>query len=216
MTTPAIEYLEAIEDLSPGAVLTVHGLSWSEYQGLLADLGDDRSVRLTYDRGKLEAMSPSSKHERSKEFLSHLARIAAIESGCDLESLGSTTQKQQWKDRGAEPDACFYVQNAARIIGKSQIDLRTDPPPDIVVEIDLSHQSPSKLEIYSAMGINELWRYDGQRLSIYHLTGKVYVEAESSLAFPILTARLLSEFIKKSHVDGQSAALRAFQARIRN
>ena len=87
--------------------------------------------------------------------------------------------------KGAEPDGSFYVQNADAIIGKRRIDLSVDPPPDVVVEIDITSESLSKFPIYAAFGVPEIWRYDGRAAQIYHLVNQSYVETDASLAFPV-------------------------------
>ena len=103
------------------------------------------------------------------------------------------------------------MQNAQRIIGQRTIDLEVDPPPDVVVEIDLTSESLSKFKIYAAFGVPEIWRYDGERAYIYQLVDQVYVEVRASLAFSSLTADALTEFIAQSKTQGQTAALAAFR-----
>jgi Uma2 family endonuclease len=216
MTTQALTYLETIEHLSTGATLILTDVSWEEYQQLLTDLGDSYAVRVSYDKGRLEIVSPSLKHEKYKEMISALARIFADETGMTLESCGSATFQEEQLGKGAEPDTCFYVENAARIIGKDQIDLSADPPPDIVVEIDVSHQSKRKLAFYAALGVPEVWRYDGLRVQIYHLTGQQYLEAPASTAFRMLTSDVLTLFLEQSKTAGQSATLSSFREWMRN
>ncbi len=210
MTTQTLNYLEAIAHLPAGGTLILTDVPWEEYEQLLADLGDKYSARITYDNGRLEAMSPSSKHENFTRMIERLAHVIAEEADATLESLGSTTYKQEWLARGVEPDGCFYVQNAARIIGRDRIDLSIDPPPDIVVEIDISHESTNKLAIYAGMGVPELWRYADPRMHIHQLTEQGYVEVSASLAFPVLTTDALSQFLEQSKTEGQTATLRSF------
>jgi Uma2 family endonuclease len=147
--------------------------------------------------------------------MSDFARLVADHLGCDLEKLGSTTFKLGSFDQGAEPDACFYVQNASRIIGKKKIDLGIDPPPDIVVEIDLSHGSTGKETFYANIGVPEIWRYDERRLQILQLTAAGYVDVPASPTFPFLEANVLTGFLEQSKTDGQSATLRAFRVWLR-
>jgi Uma2 family endonuclease len=211
MITQTANYLEAIEHLPAGGTLILTAVSWKDYEQLLHDLGDGYAVRISYDQGRMEIMSPSHKHEHFKELISRLAHVIAEELNLALESLGSTTYKQEWLSRGVEPDACFYIQNAARIIGRERIDLRTDPPPDVVVEIDVSHDSTSKLAIFAGMGVPELWRYDGTRARICHLVGDAFDEIPNSMALPIVTSDLLTRFLKQSKTEGQSATLRSFR-----
>jgi Uma2 family endonuclease len=115
---------------------------------------------------------------------------------------------------GVEPDGCFYVQNAARIIGH-RIDLKTDPPPDIVIEVDISHESTSKLAIYAGMGVPELWRYDGRRVHIYQLLEQRYVEVAASNTFPMITNEVLLRFLEQNKLEGQTAVLRSFREWLR-
>ena len=207
MITSAMEYVEAIEHLPAGGVLIFYEASWNDYEQLLAQLGEGYAVRVSYDEGRLEIVSPSPKHEKYKDLLLHLARCVANETGGDMESLGSTTFKRERRAQGAEPDACFYVQHAAAVIGKDTIDLDVDPPPDVVVEIDIAHRSTGKFSIYAGLGVPEIWRYDGRKAQIYRLQEQGYVETATSDAFPVLTGEVLSQFIEKGKTVGQSAAL---------
>ena len=117
--------------------------------------------------------------------------------------------------KGAEPDCSFYVQNARAIIGKPQIDLSVDPPPDVVVEIDITSESLGKFPIYAAFGVPEIWRYDGAPAQIYHLVNQSYVEADASMAFACVTAKALTDFTEQSKTEGQSAALASFRQWVR-
>ncbi len=211
MKAQTANYMDAIEHLPAGSTLILTDVSWEEYEQLLANLGNSYGVRISYDQGRLEIMSPSLDHEMYKELILGLARIVAEESGLTLESRGSTTFKHEQFAGGAEPDTCFYVQNAGRIIGRNRIDLKTDPPPDIVVEIDVAHQSTSKFPFYASLGVPELWRYDERHAQIYHLMEQRYVEMPASRAFPILTGEVLSRFLEQSKAEGQSKTLRVFR-----
>lgn len=211
MTTQTLNYLDAITRLPPGGTLILTDVPWEEYEQLLSDLGDCYAARITYDQGRLEIMSPSSKHERFAQLITLLAWTAAEESNVDIESLGSTTYKQEWLAKGVEPDACFYITNAASIIGKERIDLRIDPPPDIVVEIDISHESTRKLAIYAGMGVPEVWRYDGKRAHIYQLVGQDYLAVNASLVLPVFTTDVLARFLEQGKTEGQTAVRRSFR-----
>ncbi|OLE52380.1 MAG: hypothetical protein AUG51_18375 [Acidobacteria bacterium 13_1_20CM_3_53_8] len=211
MSTKPIDYLDAIAHLPDGATLRLPSVSWEEYEALLSDLTDWPGMRVSYDAGKVEIMSPSHEHEEYKEFVLRLAQAISDEIGITLETRGSATYKQKRLAKGAEPDTCFYVQNASRIIGKRKIDLDVDPPPDVVVEIDLTNESLSKFNIYAAFGVPEIWRYDGHQARIYHLANETYAEASTSSAFPILTADALTEFLELSKTQGQTATLTAFR-----
>jgi len=216
MSTRSLEYLEAIEHLPAGAILVFPQASWEQYENLLEDLVDRPGLRVSYDEGRLEIMSPSSEHEDYKDFILQLARLLSQELGTPLEPRGSTTWKRRTFDKGAEPDTCFYVANAHRIIGKRRIDLESDPPPDIVVEIDATNESLSKFSIYAAFGIPEIWRYDGKRVQMYQWAGSLsYEETSASRFFAGLTPSLLTEALESSKTQGHTEALNAFRQRLR-
>jgi Uma2 family endonuclease len=215
MSTQTISYIEAIEHLPKGAILRIPHVSWEDYEELLADLGDDYHVRVSYACGWLEIMSPLPEHGRFAEVVQDIAREITRELGVKLEACGSMTIRSAWQAQGAEPDTCFYVENAARIIGKRSLDFNTDPPPDIVVEIDITNASQSKFPIYAALGVPEIWRYDGSQASFYHLASEQYIEMSHSQAFPFLTSTVLAQFIEQSKTEGQDAALDAARVWVR-
>jgi len=211
MATQTLNYLDAIAHLPVGGTLILNDVPWDEYEQLLADLGDSAGVRVSYDQGRLEIMSPSSKHEKFALLITLLMWTAAEEIDVVIEGLGTTTYKQEWLAKGVEPDGCFYVSNAEAIIGKERIDLRIDPPPDIVVEIDVSYESTRKLAIYAGMGVPEVWRYDGKRAHIYQLIGQDYLAVNASLVLPVFTTDVLSRFLEQGKTEGQTATKRAFR-----
>jgi Uma2 family endonuclease len=195
-----------------GATLRLSDVSWDEYERVLAQMGDNwPGYHVSYDRGRLEIMSPRSDHENPKDFILRLAQVVSEETGMPLETFGSTTYRRRSKLKGAGPDTSFYVQNAARVIGARTLDLESDPPPDVVVEIDTTNESLGKFQIYAALGVPEIWRYDGEAATFFQLVGDGYREAANSRAFPSLTAAALTEFIAQSKTQGQTAALKAFR-----
>ena len=110
-----------------------------------------------------------------------LVEVMAEEMGVDIERLGSTTFKRADLHKGFEPDSCFYIQNEERVRGKLEIDLLTDPPPDLVIEIDISHPSLNKLPIYVQVGVPEVWRYDGSQLQLLALNEGQYEDSTHSI-----------------------------------
>jgi Uma2 family endonuclease len=211
MSTETVNYLDAIAQLPMGATLLLWRVSWEEYEALLSDLTEWPGLRVSYDAGRVEIMSPSLEHEEYKDTIFSLTRVLALELRIKVESRGSATYKQKRLAKGAEPDTSFYVQNVARIFGKRRIDLTVDPPPDVVVEIDTTNESLGKFRIYAALGVPEIWRYDGRVAQFFQLAGTDYEEIENSCAFPMLTASVLTEFVELSKTQGQSDALDAIR-----
>ena len=143
-------------------------------------------------------MAPSFPHERLKSLLTTLVEALATGLDLDFESAGSTTFKRQDISRGFESDACFYVQHVAAIHGNTTIDLATDPPPDLVLEIDITHPSLDKLPIYAAIGVSEVWRCDGQHVHMYRLLGHRYQTAETSVVLAGVTLTDITHFLELS------------------
>jgi len=215
MSIRTADHLDAVRHLPAGATLIIHAFAWEEYERLLEDLSDGSHVRVSYDRGKLEVMSPLPEHEDYARFIDDLVRALSDTLDLKLEKRGSATWKKRSLARGVEPDACYYVRNADRIIGKRTIDLESDPPPDIVVEIDVTNESLSKFPIYSALSVPEIWRYDGRIAQFYELGVDAYWEVLESPCFPGLKPATLAEALEQSKTEGQTAALAAFRQRLR-
>ena len=141
MGTLTTDCRDAIERLPDGATLIIHQVGWEEYERLLQHLAERPHRRVTYDHGKLEIRTPVPEHEAHARFIDDVVRVLSEELELTLEKRESTTWKRRRLAKGVEPDACYYATNADRIIGKRQIDLESDPPPDIVVEIDVTKES---------------------------------------------------------------------------
>jgi Uma2 family endonuclease len=185
---------------------------WVTYERLLADHENSSVPRFTYDRGALEIMRPPLRHERYKRLIEQLLSTAAVELGVEMYSLGSTTFRRADLDRGFEADSCFYIQNEASVRGKDRIDARTDPPPDLVVEIEITHASIPKLPIYAQFGVPEVWRYDGERLEVLVFEGAEYVASTHSHAIPAITAQAVTGLLAEGDALGSSAWLRRVRA----
>ncbi len=215
MTMATLTQVESIKnslaEFSPGESRLYRNISWSDYKQLTDDLEDWPGKRVTFDGGCLEIMSPSAKHEQYKHLLSDIVRLISYEMEIDVQSLGSTTFTEEWLDKGAEPDTCFYVANASAIIGKRRIDLNVDPPPGIAAEVDITSPSIRKLPIYEAMHVPEVWLYNEKNLRIFLLREKGYELSINSRSFPVLTSEALTQTLEQSKTQGQSAALRTFR-----
>jgi Uma2 family endonuclease len=214
MSTSISDYRQAIDYLPPGATLVLRDVSWEDHERLLEELADRPAVRVTYDQGTMEIMSPRPEQEEYKCFIDRIVVALGDYLDLNVEPRGSATWKKKRDAKGTEPDTCYYVANSDRIIGKRDIDLNVDPPPDVAVEIDATSESLSKLPIYSTLRVPEIWRYDVRhnQVQMYELRGNKYVEIQASRSFPILTDKVLADFIGHSKTKGQKAAMAAFRA----
>jgi Uma2 family endonuclease len=213
--TTHTEVLEATEHLPDGATLLIHSFDWDEYERLLVDLGNSPHLRLSYDSGNLRILSISSEHDQYATAIEGLILTFCDEFEITLEGLGCATWRSQALAKGVEADASYYIQNAQRIIGKRKIDLATDPPPDLVVEVDLSTDARHKFPIYGALGVPEIWRYDGEVIQLYLLRDGDYVEAGTSEVLPGLPRDLFIESLNVNKTEGQTAARKYLREEIR-
>jgi Uma2 family endonuclease len=212
MSTRVTDYKEALDHLPEGGMLVFDDVSWEEYEELLEQMEDRPGCRVTYDEGKLEIMSPRPEHEKYRRVIERIIDTASDELDINVESFGSATWKRK-PHKGAEGDTCYYVANAERIIGKNDIDITKDPPPDLLVEVDSTSGSIDKFGIHAAFRIPEIWRYDVKHniFHMYELRGRKYAEISSSRSFPVLTPKIMVEFIDFSKTQGQKKALTAFR-----
>jgi len=203
----APDYLAVITQLPPGTSFCADNVGWETYERLLTALSDSASVRVFYDQEKLEVTS--SIHEKSVKIISTLLRAISDQLDIDMESFGSTTLRLPSNAKGAEPDDSFYIQHAAQVIGKADLKLPDDPPPDLVVESDLTSSSLDRFAIYAALGVPEIWRVANWHVSIWLLKDGVYQETEASGAFPFLARQHLNEFLVIGLNEGERKAARA-------
>lgn len=199
--------------------MLLRNVSWETYERLIAEREERRKPRFFYDSGVLELMSPSGEHDVSSRLIALLVDMVAEELGIDVENAGSTTFKRENLERGFEPDECFYFsENAARVRelvrGTGDIVLdRGDPPPDLVVEVDITNPSLNKLPIYASLGIPEVWRHDGDRLRVLRLTGEgEYAESTESGFLPAVTGERLTRLIS----DGLKLDRRTWRREVRD
>lgn len=178
--------------------LVLHNIGWDTYERLLADHAERRAPRFTFDRGELEVMSPSAKHERDSVSLTLLVEIVAGANSIPVLSVGSMTYKRRAAKRGFEPDASFYIGSEPLVGGKEEIDPEVDPPPDLVVEVDVANSSLDRLSVFAGLGVPEVWRWVAGQLHIYLLHGDAYREADRSAALPMLTRENVTKFMAES------------------
>ena len=198
-----------------GKSILLENVSWQGFEKLLMELGDHRAARVAYDEGILEIMAPLPEHEYYKEAIGDLVKDLADVVDIDYETLGSTTWKRQDLLAGVEPDNCFYFQNEAVIRGKLDFDLTKDPPPDLVLEIDVTHKSLDRFPIYARLGVPEIWRYEKAQIKIYQLQGNGYVETNTSLVFPLTLIQQIIPFIQQYRAAGKKSMRRAFRDWVR-
>ena len=199
-------------------VVTFSGVTWDDYERLLElrAAADRRGPRIWYDRGSIELMSTGNIHETWKSILRALLERYAEEAGSRFVCCGSTTVARQELDRGFEPDECYYVQSVDRVLPLRPLDFATDPPPDLAIEIESSRTAIDKLGVYAAFGVPEVWRYNGEALTVLLLQkDRAYQPVPASLAFPNLPLAELVAHLKLAGTTDQGTLVRQFRDRVR-
>jgi Uma2 family endonuclease len=195
--------------------ILLENIRWQTYQALCEDL-DGCHIRMTYDRGRLEFMTLSREHEVYKYCIGMMIDTLALELGIPYDAGGSTTHRREDIEKGLEPDQCYYIRNEPLIRGRMKLDLTQDPPPDLAVEVDITRSSINRLGIYAALGVAEVWRYDGEAFRVYHLQEQGgYALAATSLSFPWLPIAEVARFLDLIPTMDKTTWMRSFRDWVR-
>jgi Uma2 family endonuclease len=197
------------------APAVLHDIDWSTYTRLLRALEPRRGFRLTYDRGTLEIMSPLWEHEKPAYILGRLIDVLTEELQLSYEPGRSVTLRRRRKRRGLEPDNCYWIANVGRLQGKKHLDLRVDPPPDLAIEMDVTHSSVDRMSIYAALEVPEVWRLTSEGLSFNILESGVYQVRAHSLSFPRLASADLVPFLADLGHTGTTRLVARFRDWVR-
>lgn len=198
----------------PTEIIHLSGISWGTYERLLEDLGD-RRLRLTYNRGNLEIMTPSPEHEIGKKVMGRFVETLAEETDLQIYPLGSTTLKRP-ELSGAEPDECFYIRRIGAVRGKKRLDLTEDPAPDLVVEIDVTNSSNNRLQVYADLGVAEVWIYNGRSLVIQQLQDGTYMTSQTSQFFLDIPVPEIARFLQQAETMDYLELVKAFRNWVRS
>jgi Uma2 family endonuclease len=190
-------------------------VDWDTYVTISDKLGE-RNIRVNYDGRNLEFMTTSLEHERAKKMLARLLEALTEEMDIPLISGGSLTCRRQDLDRGFEPDECYWISHQAQMRGRDQIDLDSDPPPDLMLEVEISRSFLDRLAIAARLGVPEVWRWDGQTLRIMLLEPDgQYTERERGRALSFLPVAEMVRFLHMGAALDETTLLRAFRAWVR-
>lgn len=198
----------------------VYGVEWKSYMAFLDALGDF-SLRHSFDRGTLEMMSPRRDHDWVKKLIGRFIEAMAFDLDIPIQSVGSMTLSAEAAERGLEPDESYFVQHEPQVRGQSTYDPDVDLPPDLSVEVDVTHSSVPRLPIFAAIGIPEIWRHSAKGVVFLRLVkrGKhkgEYHETKQSLAFPFLQPDDVAEILNQREGMQENALVRLFLERARS
>jgi Uma2 family endonuclease len=189
-------------------------ISWQTYQAMLADMGDHRVSRLSYDEGTLEITMPSKLHEIINRLMELIITALVEELNLNIKGYGSTTLDREDLQKGIELDSCFYIQNAHRI-QELDPEIPDDLPPDLAIEVDITSSSTRRMTIYKQLRVPEVWRYTKQGITIFCWSDEGYVEREFSPTFPMISAAVLAEFLQQRETTDDIGVVRFVRTWIR-
>lgn len=194
----------------------LRGVGWDGYLTLLKIVGDG-AVRITYDRGDAELMSPRPRHERNRSLLARFVETVTEELGIPIASFAATTLKRKDLDRGLEADASYYIEDLTRLPDDDDLDLQRDPPPDLAIEIEITRSVLPRPGIYGALGVPEVWRFDGKRVRILaRQEDGGYREAERSTFLPMISLDEVEGFVVESRERDDNAWARNLRRWVRD
>ena len=213
MTTATLKFQELLTGITPAEPKILYGVSWGDYVDLVEATFNETNLKMSYNHGVLKITGQGFIHENLSRFIEKLITVFGWVFNQNIVSAGSMSVISRKVRKGADPDESYYIQNARFASFKDELyDDETDTPPDVVVEIDKSHTSDDKLEIYAAFGIKEFWLYSDRVLRIFLLTETgEYLTAEKSLALPVLSSAVLTEYVNRGQVEEQFKVLADFQ-----
>lgn len=196
--------------------LVLEDVTWQQYEAIGEILRDRPALRITYDRGTLEFMTTSPLHEILKMRLGRLLETLCEEFNLPLEPRGNMTFKREDLEKGLEPDQCYWITHEHQVRGKKTYDPKSDPPPDVVIEIEVSRGSKRRMGIYAAMGVPEVWRFDGESLvSCVLQSSGIYQAFDRSPTFPPVPLMELIRFMMPNSAEDYLSQVREFRKWIR-
>jgi Uma2 family endonuclease len=195
--------------------VVIYNVDWDAYR-TISEVLAGRHVRLTYDQGTLELMTISGTHGNCGWLLGRLIAVLSEEHDLPIKGFSDMTCSREDMARGLEPDHCFYITNEQRVRHAEDIDLEHDPPPDLGIEVDISRNSRSRMSIYAALKVPEVWRYDGEVLVVHRLnTNGQYDAVERSEFFPrVPPAEIAACLARRTQAD-ETSLVRAFRTWLR-
>jgi Uma2 family endonuclease len=199
----------------PGVV--IDGVPWSDYEEMLRIVGN-RQIRINYDRGRMEIVSPLRRHGDGSHLLGRMVDTLTEELGIPCQAADPVTLRRPDLEKGVEPDKLYHFgANARRVEDGREFDLAVDPPPDLVIEVDVTSSSVPRLPIFAALGIPEVWRIDDEELQFLHLRPDgTYQPRDRSRAFPGLLVAEAARFLEQGRAANKTAWIRTFRAYVRD
>ena len=193
--------------------IVLENVSWEIFVAL-ADERRGSVPRLSYNEGVLEMMSPKRKHENISCLLGRMIEAYSEIRGIEILSVASVTVKRSDLKKAYEADESYYLTNIDKVLAKEELDFEVDPPPDLVIEVELTSSAIDKLELFAAMQVREVWRHDGTSVQFYRLSNGRYECIAQSTELPGLSSDLINRYLDQRLQAGETTWIRAFRSEV--
>jgi len=196
--------------LAPETRTVMENIRWETFVEL-AEQRRGSVPRMTFDEGVLELMSPRRQHENIGSLIGRLVETYTEVRGIEIVTVASTTFKRKDLQKAFEADESYYIEHSEQIRVKEEVDLTIDPPPDLVIEVEITSSAIQKMKLFAAMGVSEVWHHDGERLQMNVLEDGQYRAVLSSHALPELFASAIDTILEQRFGKDDTALVREFR-----
>ncbi len=197
----------------PETRMVLENVAWETYVAL-ADQRRGSVPRMTYDDGVLELMSPKREHENIGRLIGRMIETYSEVRDIEIISVASMTVKRSDLSKAYEADESYYVTHAADLLGKRELDFEVDPPPDLVVEVEITSSVIKKMLLFATMNVPEVWRHNGESLNMYRLASGAYAPIDSSVELPGLSGDRINQHLAGRDSIGETKLIQRFRRAI--
>jgi len=194
-------------------VILFENASWELYELSVRDRdAAGQHFKITYDNGRMSIVSPLPIHELIKKLLARMIEYADVELDIGISCYGSTTWRRKDLAKGLEPDECYYIEVEPDFDPTRPVDLTVEPPPDLAIEVDITHNPIERMALYAALGVKEVWRYTGALVEINVLgPDGAYTRSSQSPTLPFMDENLINRFVGMLLRSGERKTIREFR-----
>ena len=193
--------------------IVLENVAWATFVEL-ANQRRGSVPRMTYDKGVLEMMSPKRQHENLGRLIGRMVEAYSEARDIEIISVKSITVKRSDLKKAFESDESYYVAHADQLLEKEELDFEIDPPPDLVIEVEITTSAIDKMQLFAKMQIPEVWRHNGHSLQMFSLVEGSYISIESSNQLPGLQAALMNRILASRLTTGETKLIKEFRQRI--
>ena len=209
--------MATVTQSKPSSNAVLDDVSWDDYEAQLRIIGD-RHVRVNYDAGRMEIMSPLIRHGNGSYVLGRMVDTLTDALRLRVVAADPVTLKRADLLKGVEPDKLYFFGEKTSALKRArELDLTVVAPPDLIIEVDVTANSVPRMPIFAAMGILEIWRLEGEDPEFLHLQlDGTYQARDRSRTFPTVSLAEFAPFVVEGlRSEDMSDWIRGFQDFVR-